>query len=169
MRLIPLLVTVRLPSPVPVAAYPDTDLKKQWGTFGRINVSTTPAEVHDGLSGTIMTGELQRIVNTTTAGPFNASTGLMYGQDGWAVGGVPTLFCVGYMVNCATGSSGNFVATGGHLMNNGFYGSPGSQHPGGANFGFGDGSVRYMLETTDPNIFCLMGSMDDGVPIHEEE
>jgi prepilin-type processing-associated H-X9-DG protein len=54
------------------------------------------------------------------------------------------------------------VAEGGKLMNNKFFGSPGSDHGGGANFGMADGSARFIAETIDPRIFALLGSMADG-------
>ena len=41
------------------------DTRRPWGIFGRINVSTKFGEIRDGLSNTIMTGELQRITATT--------------------------------------------------------------------------------------------------------
>ena len=50
-------------------------------------------------------------------------------------------------------------------MNNGCPMSPGSEHSGGANFGLGDGSVRFIPDTVDPKTFVLMGSMADNVPI----
>jgi prepilin-type processing-associated H-X9-DG protein len=156
--------------PAPFAAssstttFADTDPMKRWGIFGRANVSTTFAEAAiDGLSNTIMTGEVQRFTNaaigSTAANP----------QDGWAVGGNATLFSTGFMyiLDKAT-MSATAVSEGGLLINNNFFGSPGSQHSGGANFGMTDGSVRWMAETCDPKAFALMGSMADGVPAPQE-
>ena len=48
-------------------------------------MSTKFGEIHDGLSNTIMTGELQRITATTPAS-----------KDGWAIGGPATLFTTGH-------------------------------------------------------------------------
>ena len=39
-----------------------------------MNQSTSYAAIRDGMSNTIMTGELQRIITTLTAAPYNAST-----------------------------------------------------------------------------------------------
>ena len=50
-------------------------------------------------------------------------------------------------------------------MNNGNMTAPGSDHLTGCNFGLADGSVHFMANETDPNVFALMGSMADGVPI----
>ena len=43
-----------------------------------------------------------------------------------------------------------------------FVGGFGSWHPGGANFGLGDGSVRFLSETLDPGIFQQLGHRADG-------
>ena len=112
--------------------------------------STSIAEIKDGTSNTIMTGELQRIINKTTDGPFNASSGPVYSHDGWAIGGSPTLFTTGYPYPADAKTK--------PLMNNGHFLSPGSDHAGGANFGLGDGSVRYHLQRRSiANIFALLG------------
>jgi prepilin-type processing-associated H-X9-DG protein len=129
---------------------------QRWGIFGRVNISTSFAEVRDGLSNTICTGELQRLTDP--------AFGTARSHDGWAVGGSSTLFSTGCM---AYGN--NFVASGGQMMNNNYFGSPGSQHPGGANVGMGDGSVRFMYDTFDARTFALMGSMDDSVPLGKQE
>jgi prepilin-type N-terminal cleavage/methylation domain-containing protein len=143
------------------SATSDDDDIKRWGIFGRINTSTTPAEIHDGMSNTIMTGELQRLTMTASSGPFTDKIGPYLSHDGWAIGGCASLFSTGCMYDPLTG---NFAA-GGKLMNNSLFISPGSQHSGGADFGLGDGSVRYIMETADPRIFALMGSMADDVAI----
>lgn len=41
----------------------------------------------------------------------------------------------------------------------------GSYHTGGANFAFGDGSVRFVSERIDPGIFRRLGHRDDGEPV----
>ena len=37
-----------------------------------------------------------------------------------------------------------------------------SRHPGGANFGLGDGSVRYLKNTISPRVLLLLGNRADG-------
>ena len=127
---------------------------RRWGIFGRVNVSTNYGEVRDGLSDTIMTGELQRITvaDAKRGGVNNLS------HDGWAVGGDATGFTTGY--------GGPAVQIDGRptpLSNNGFFQSPGSDHVNGANFGLGDGSVRFISTAMSPNVFVLLGSMADRV------
>ncbi len=136
----------------------DTEAMR-WGIFGRVNVSTKFGEIKDGSSNTIMTGELQRF---TDVQPIS--------RDGWVIGGPCTLFTTGAMVKPATAGGVKTVVpvdSGGKLMNNKFFGSPGSEHAGGGNFGMADGSARFIAETIDPRIFALMGSMADGATAAE--
>ena len=97
------------------------------------------------------------------------SPALLDSHDGWAIGGNATLFSTGAMASWTRNADGTYssgpVTSGGMMMNNYFFGSPGSMHPKGANFGMADGSVQFLPDTIDPRIFCLMGSMDDSVPI----
>jgi prepilin-type N-terminal cleavage/methylation domain-containing protein/prepilin-type processing-associated H-X9-DG protein len=127
--------------------------KSRLGIFGKVNESTTFGQVRDGTSNTIMIGELQRITDITPGS-----------KDGWSVGGPATLFTTGALVK-RDESTLTFVdsPTSGRLSNNGFFGSPGSEHPGGANYGLGDGSVRFFTDSMDPSILTLMGSMADGL------
>jgi prepilin-type processing-associated H-X9-DG protein len=124
----------------------------RWGIFGRVNVSTRPAEVRDGLSQTVMTGELQRITDRMPTS-----------KDGWIIGGPATLFTAGAMFHYGWSTCKPVSRPAdGRLMDNGFFGSPGSDHAGGANFGMADGSARFISVTVDPNVFALLGSMADG-------
>ncbi len=151
------MFTVNFPTPGPDDFYITGDCaEKRWGIFGRVNVSTTFAAIKDGLSNTIMTGELQRIVvsDAQHGGANNLS------HDGWAVGGDATGFTTGY--------GGPGVPIDGKptlLMNNGFFQSPGSDHVGGANFGFADGHEQFISTSIDPSVFALLGSMADKMPV----
>ncbi len=132
------------------------------GIFGRVNISTTFAEISDGLSKTIATGELQRL--------YKMSAPTINSQDGWAIGGDPTLFTTGVMATWVRDATTGLYNSGpvtvdGMMMNNYYFGSPGSMHPKGANFGMADGSVHFISDTSDARIFALMGSMADNQPI----
>lgn len=113
------------------------------------------ASVTDGLTNTIMLGELQRLRPvagaTSAAKTYNRTS-----QDGWAVGGVATLFC--------TATDPGHSNPGG--INNLFFESPGSQHAGGCFFAMVDGSVQWLSEFIDckdnNSVFPRLGSMSDG-------
>ena len=115
------------------------------GIFTQANVSVSISEVRDGTSNTMIVGELQRL----TDDPEPRSDGRLGGPgtscDGWAVGGIANLFST--EIYCA-----------GSGINGGFFQAPGSLHPGGAMFGFSDGSVRFISENIDSQTFQDLGS-----------
>jgi prepilin-type N-terminal cleavage/methylation domain-containing protein len=130
---------------------------KQAGIFTKVNDSTGFQSVVDGLSNTLMIGELQRI--TSTSGTRSSTVGVAYSDDGWARAGDSTLFSTGIMGN---GSATGTAAT---MMNNGDFRAAGSEHSGTVNFGLGDGSVKSISVSTDSDVFALLGSMADRTPV----
>jgi prepilin-type processing-associated H-X9-DG protein len=48
-------------------------------------------------------------------------------------------------------------------------GGYGSKHPGGANFAFGDGSVRFLKNTLSPSVFHRLGHREDGEVISADQ
>jgi len=109
--------------------------------------------IRDGLSSTILVGELQRL--RPLPGTSGGAAYSRRSHDGWAAGGVATMFVVS--TDPDRGNSGG--------INNGFFESPGSDHAGGAFFAMGDGSVQFVSEFVDAkdnnSVFPLLGSMRD--------
>lgn len=111
-------------------------------------------EAQDGLTNVILVGEMQRL--RPSAGVTGLEADRQTSFDGWAVGGVATLFTVSTDPHRANPGG----------INNRFFASPGSDHQGGAVFALGDGSVRFISEFVDAKdnaaVLPLLGSISDG-------
>jgi prepilin-type N-terminal cleavage/methylation domain-containing protein/prepilin-type processing-associated H-X9-DG protein len=100
------------------------------------------AEIEDGTSSTIFIGEV-----------------LYPDALGWASGTRASLRNTGSF-DGMTAPIGNPLATPANSIL--YVGGFGSWHAGGANFAFGDGSVRFMSCNTDPIVYTKLGSRADG-------
>jgi type II secretory pathway pseudopilin PulG len=105
------------------------------GVF-RTNSSIRVANITDGTSNTIMTAEIQRLDGGTT---------ITTSQDGWAVGGVATMFST-----CSNNCGG---------PNSNFFEELGSHHIGGCHVGLADGSVHFISENINRQILSELGTI----------
>jgi len=126
------------------------------------NGRTTAGHIKDGLSNTILLGELQREWMTDSdAAAQSISTDdqsikgvwCFRSNDGWAVGGVSTSFAMGHNPMGDAMAGFNTAA-----INNRFFESPGGDHPSGCFFATADGSVHFFSIHTDPVILYKMGT-----------
>ena len=101
--------------------------------------STRFAEATDGLTTTILVGEVQRL---------DLGTDVTTSRDGWALGGVSTHFST-----CSDGCSG---------PNAKHFEEPGSHHPLGAQFAMADGAIQFISNNVSKTVFMAMGSMGQG-------
>jgi prepilin-type N-terminal cleavage/methylation domain-containing protein len=101
-----------------------------------INRGANIGQIRDGTGQTILLGELQRL---------DGGTDETTSRDGWAVGGVATMFST-----CSDRCQG---------INSGFFEEPGSDHAGGAHFTLADGSVRFLSDSIDTQLLQRLGSM----------
>jgi len=106
-----------------------------------INRGVKMRDIRDGTTHTILLGELQRLDQGT-----DATTS----RDGWALGGVATLFST-----CSDRCEG---------INSEFFEEPGSEHTGGAHFALADGSVRFLSDSMDIDVFQQLGQMSGDGP-----
>jgi prepilin-type processing-associated H-X9-DG protein len=118
------------------------------GPFGG-NSRTRIADITDGTSTTIAIGESQQIKSTANFGPY------------WGSGARTAVY--GHVGNASYHINFPFAACPDRpgMMCQGA-GGFGSYHPGGANFVFCDGSVRFLPETMPFVTFRDMNSMNGG-------
>ena len=104
--------------------------------------------ITDGTSSTLIVGEMQRVKTPWPSFP-NAKS-----EDGWAYGGIATLF--------DTDTEPNWYPGG---LNNGWYQSAGSSHVNGSHFCMADGSVRFISMNIDEDLYQQLGSRGEGIAV----
>jgi len=123
--------------------------------FGE-NSDTRISNVVDGLSNTIMLGETTRdVVN---------GDGNTWGYRGWVMNGVDAA-CTqqnGHGINVWDRGPTRPTRIPGQL---GSWSWVGSNHPGGANITLGDGSSRFIRETTDFTTLVRLSRIADSLPV----
>jgi len=117
------------------------------------NRATRLNDVNDGLSHTLLTGEVPRDVSADDGDEYRGPCHTHI--DGWAAAGSNTLFDT-----AREGSTNDLGQRGG--CNNGYFESAGSDHPGGAHFGMADGAVTWLSDDIDSALYANLGSMGDG-------
>jgi len=136
--------------------YPTTTYS---GMFGHAKKRKIP-EVTDGTSCTMLFGERASLKPIAS----NVQANCIYGVRENAIGG--STYRGLYEVAASTASPMNYVATTGMpawYLRDGFS----SLHPGGSLFAFIDGSVHFISENIDTNIYRWLSSINDGKPITE--
>jgi prepilin-type processing-associated H-X9-DG protein len=121
-----------------------------------LNSALRDADITDGSSVTIFLGEKR-----------------IDGDDlGWVSGTRATLRNTGTPINATAARPGPPPAGSGPapvVPVDDRVGGFGSPHRGGANFAFGDGSVRFLSERIHPSVFRLLGNRADGEMIGDDE
>ncbi len=144
-----------------------------WGTNNNAagiflpNKASPRALIRDGLSNTIMLGEMQRAWMSDEQGQklglnlaktwsnYQNTVWAFRSVDGWATGGVGSAFALGH-----NPSSDAMAAFNSAALNNGFFESPGSEHRGGCHLAMADGSVHFFSVGTDPVVLQALGSRE---------
>ena len=123
--------------------------------------ATTMAQVTDGLTNTFMVGETTKYHVNGRAFAWAYRSWVMTGVDPYpsaAHAGI-NLWHMPW-VNHPIWQSPPFTPIRGRLRS--WWSAAGSLHPGGCHFALGDGSVRYVSETTQKSMLDYLARMSDG-------
>jgi prepilin-type N-terminal cleavage/methylation domain-containing protein/prepilin-type processing-associated H-X9-DG protein len=131
------------------ALAPYDNPKNYAGPFCRLSVSTAMRDCTDGLSNTILFGEVRRSCSGHVRSGWASSNN--------AQGLTSTLIPINYDT-CQENATNGCQRPCNWSTELGFR----SRHPGGAQFLFGDGSVHYLSETIDHWSFQYLGAKADG-------
>jgi len=133
------------------------------GMFGRLGAKINIASVPDGLSNTLLIGETLGRQNVYMQAWAGASLGPAWGSNSSSESVGDTIIPINYVTDDTTfNGCPNPSRNGWNLaLAWGFK----SNHSGGANFVFGDGSVHYLSQTIDHKAYQLLGCRNDGQPI----
>ena len=118
------------------------------------------AQISDGSTNTFLLGELQRNWSDEADSGFDGGLAKR-SWDGWFRGGISTSFSAfatdGEIFFLDVQLGENLNATG---INAESSEAAGSDHPGGAQFAFADGSARFVSENLDPVVYFSLGTRD---------
>jgi prepilin-type N-terminal cleavage/methylation domain-containing protein/prepilin-type processing-associated H-X9-DG protein len=135
------------------------------GVFNRLGAPVKMAAVKDGLSNTIMVGEglpqqHDHLLNGPWPGSVNKAVCWPHFNGGAAH--VSTIIPINYRTDGENWCSPAQTFRGNWPVSWGFK----SNHTNGANFLFGDGSVRFLPQNIDHRTYQLLGARDDGQPVN---
>ena len=120
-----------------------------------LNSSVRYEEITDGTSQTIFVGEK---VNDGTDQGWASGTRASLRNSGWVINSQGNISALAYGEDDEAKSAPSTALPGTPA----YVGGYGSKHPGGANFAFGDGSVRFVRTGVSPRIFRLLANRADG-------
>jgi prepilin-type N-terminal cleavage/methylation domain-containing protein/prepilin-type processing-associated H-X9-DG protein len=169
---VPATVTT-YPGYVASASWGDTsNIDQVRGMFVRGGAMIRFRDVTDGTSNTLLLGEIlpqysefQRYTSVGWIGSNDVSQGQTIQPINWAIDPIPPppAAPANYSADCMQSGSGACPSGPTHCMWNwhvtwGFK----SEHRGGANFAFADGSVHFIAETIDHQTYQYLGCRHDG-------
>ena len=127
------------------------------GMFNRLGAEITMSAVTDGLSNTIMVGEsLPKHHDHLTGNNWHSFNG--------GASHASTIVPINARSDGTNCSDPNRTAPNNWNYSFGFK----SNHSGGANFLFGDGSVRFLRQSIDMRTYQLLGCRNDGLAVSNQ-
>jgi prepilin-type processing-associated H-X9-DG protein len=144
----------------PACCHADPTYPLRIGTTNGIlytNSHVKTTDVTDGTTNTYLVGETRYLPLKVTSGQHAGSWASNYY---WAAG--PYAVTLAACVNALNSSAINPARAGPYEVQTN---TLGSYHPGGANFLLGDGSVAFVGEGIDVDVFRQRGIRNDGLPL----